>query len=106
MCAVSVVAYSDTADTYEGVCAGKRFAVSAGELWRDNESVGRSGHMGHALVDCGNGRILDFTSNCAGKERCNGHSGYGWMEYRISDDYGKTFGPARVLPCSKKCPLE
>ena len=87
---------------HEGVCAGKRFTVSGGETWRDNKSVGRSGHMGHALVDCGNGRILDFTSNCAGMERAAGHSGYGWMEYRISDDYGKTFGPVRVLPCSRK----
>ena len=87
---------------YEGVCAGKRFVVTEGEVWRDNQSVGRSGHMGHALVDCGDGRILDFTSNCAGRERVSGHSGYGWMEYRISDDYGKTFGPVRVLPCSRK----
>ena len=89
-------------NTYEGVCGETRFVVSAGEVWRDNERVGRSGHMGHALVDCGNGRILDFTSNCAGMERVTGHSGYGWMEYRISDDYGKTFGSVRVLPCSRR----
>ncbi|MBR2837799.1 MAG: alpha-galactosidase [Kiritimatiellae bacterium] len=86
----------------EGTCGGVRYSVSDGVVWRDNESAGRSGHMGHALVDCGNGRILDFTSNCAGMERASGHSGYGWMEYRISEDYGRSFGPVRVLPCSKK----
>ena len=100
--ALAAVAAAVSGAAYEGACAGSRFTVSDGEVWRDNESVGRSGHMGHALVDCGNGRILDFTSNCAGMERVTGHSGYGWMEYRISDDYGKTFGPVRILPCSKK----
>ena len=103
ICAAFVAASAAVSGAaYEGTCAGRRFTVSDGEVWRDNESVGRSGHMGHALVDCGNGRILDFASNCAGMERVSGHSGYGWMEYRISDDYGKTFGPVRVLPCSKK----
>ena len=77
---------ADVNGAYEGVCAGKKFVVSESECWRDNKSVGRSGHMGHALVNCGNGRILDFTSNCAGMERVSGHSGYGWMEYRTSDD--------------------
>ena len=85
-----------------GNCGGMRFSVSDATIWRDNESIGRSGHMGHALVDCGGGRILDFFSNCAGMERAYGHSGYGWMEYRVSEDYGKTFGPARVLQCSRK----
>ena len=93
---------ADVNGAYEGVCAGKKFVVSESECWRDNKSVGRSGHMGHALIDCGGGRILDFASNCAGKERLSGHSGYGWMEYRVSKDYGKTFGPVRVLPCSKR----
>ena len=92
----------DPAAAYSGRCAGHCFTVSAREIWRDNERDGRSGHMGHALVDCGGGRILDFASNCAGRERLDGHSGYGWMEYRISDDYGRTFGPLRVLPCSRK----
>ncbi len=57
--------------------------------------------MGHAMVDCQGGRILDFYSN-VDYDRVDGHSGYGWMEYRISEDYGKTFGAARVLPYSKK----
>lgn len=78
------------------------YAVSDREVFVDNESKGRSGHMGHALVDCGNGRILDFCSNCAGEERFHGHSGYGWMEYRVSTDYGKTFGPPRVLEYTKR----
>ena len=101
-CAFAVALASFASAAYEGACGGGWFEVSDGVVWRDNESAGRSGHMGHALVDCGNGRILDFASNCAGCERVGGHSGYGWMEYRISEDYGKTFGPVRVLPCSRR----
>jgi len=80
---------------------GERFTVSDREIYVNHAANRRSGHMGHALVDAGKGRILDFNSNCDG-DRCSGHSGYGWMEYRISEDYGRTFGPARVLPCSKR----
>ena len=77
------------------------YTLSDREIFVDHAKNHRSGHMGHALVNAGNGRILDFYSNCDG-ERVAGHSGYGWMEYRISDDYGKTFSKARVLPYSKR----
>jgi hypothetical protein len=77
------------------------YTVSDREIFVDHAKNHRSGHMGHALVNAGNGRILDFYSNCDGA-RVSGHSGYGWMEYRISDDYGKTFSKARVLPYSKR----
>ena len=72
-----------------GCTKGVEFGVSEREIFVDHSRNGRSGHMGHALVDAGGGRILDFYSNCDGR-RCDGHSGFGWMEYRISEDYGKT----------------
>lgn len=78
-----------------------RFAVSDREIYVDHEKARRSGHMGHALVDAGGGRILDFNSNCD-YNRVAGHSGFGWMEYRISDDWGRTWGERRVLPYSKR----
>ena len=50
ICAAFVAASAAVSGAaYEGTCAGRRFTVSDGEVWRDNESVGRSGHMGHAL---------------------------------------------------------
>ena len=80
---------------------GKDFTVSEREIFVDHQRNHRSGHMGHALVDAGKGRILDFNSNCDG-DRLGGHSGYGWMEYRISDDYGRTWGAPRTLPYSRR----
>lgn len=81
--------------------ANRHFTVSEREIFVDHSRNGRSGHMGHALVDAGGGRILDFYSNCNGR-RCDGHSGDGWMEYRVSDDYGRTFGPAKTLDYSRR----
>ena len=78
-----------------------RFAVSDREIYVDHEKARRSGHMGHALVDAGGGRILDFNSNCD-YDRVAGHSDFGWMEYRISNDWGRTWGESRVLPYSKR----
>lgn len=57
--------------------------------------------MGHAMVEYAPGEILDFYSNCDG-ERVEGHSGYGWMEYRRSVDYGMTFSEPRVLDYSMR----
>lgn len=75
--------------------------ISEREIFINHQVYHRSGHMGHAMVDAGNGRILDFYSNCDG-DRVDGHSGYGWMEYRISDDYGKSFGDPNILDYSRK----
>jgi len=79
----------------------RKFTVSEREIFVDHQKNHRSGHMGHAMVNCGGGRILDFYSSCD-YDRAKGHSGYGWMEYRISSDYGRSFSEARVLPYSKK----
>jgi hypothetical protein len=40
---------------------------------------------------------MDFNSNVSAS-RCDGHSGFGWMEYRISEDYGETFGDFHIVP--------
>lgn len=71
------------------------------EIYVDNEARGRSGHMSHAMANLKNGKYIVFNSNCSAA-RCNGHSAYGWIEYRISNDYCKTFGKVREFPFAKK----
>ena len=71
------------------------------EIYVDNESRGRSGHMSHAMVEFAPNKIIDFNSNCS-PVRCDGHSAFGWIEYRISEDGGKTFGEVNELPYSKE----
>ena len=74
-------------------------------LYIDNQKRGRSGHMGHPMLNLGNGRIMDFNSNTSAV-RCDGHSGFGWMEYRMSDDYGETFGDFNIVPYTKDILLD
>ena len=66
-------------------------------LYVDNKSRGRSGHMTHALAEFAPGTFIDFNSNCSAL-RWNGHSPYGWVEYRISRDGGKTYGEVKGRP--------
>ena len=54
-------------------------------LYVDNESRKRSGHMTHAMVEYAPGKVIDFNANCSAV-RHNGHSTYGWVEYRLSED--------------------
>ena len=58
-------------------------------LYVDNEARGRSGHMTHAMAEFAPGKFIDFNSNCSAV-RLGGHYPYGWVEYRISEDAGKT----------------
>ena len=74
-------------------------------LYIDNGARGRSGHMGHPMLNLGNGRIMDFNSNVSAV-RCDGHSGFGWMEYRMSEDNGDTFGEFNVVPYTKEILLD
>ncbi|MGM9682371.1 MAG: sialidase family protein [Eubacteriales bacterium] len=74
-------------------------------VYTDNQARGRSGHMSHAMAEFSPGCIIDFNSNCSAK-RLKGHAAYGWIEYRISEDYGKSFSPARDLPYSKEAFLD
>ncbi len=73
-----------------------------GIMFVDNQARGRSGHMGHALVEYAKDSMLAFFSNCsAAIER--GHTGYGWMEYKRTTDGGKTWSEPIVLDYSYKC---
>lgn len=74
-------------------------------LYIDNEARGRSGHMGHPMLNLGNGKIMDFNSNVSAV-RCDGHSGFGWMEYRISEDNGETFGAFNAVPYTQEVLLD
>lgn len=76
--------------------------LSESEIYVDNEARGRSGHMSHAMVDMGDGKFMVFNSNCSAT-RAYGHGNYGWIEYRISNDYCHTFGEVRDLPYAKQC---
>jgi len=91
----------------EKIIKGKVRSLKLSEpiLYIDNEARGRSGHMGHPMLNLGNGRIMDFNSNVSAV-RCDGHSGFGWMEYRISEDYGDTFGDFNIVPYTKEILLD
>lgn len=81
--------------------SGYRILLSEPELYVNNEARGRSGHMSHAMAEFAPSRVIDFNSNCSAV-RCRGHSAFGWIEYRISNDGGEHFGEARELPYSKR----
>ena len=70
-----------------------------GILFVDHSPTGRSGHLGHALVEYQDGKILAFYPNCSEDNR--GHSAVGWMEYKRSEDGGETWGEPEVLAYSK-----
>ena len=79
----------------------KNYSVKLSDpiLYVDNESRGRSGHMTHALAEFKKGSFIDFHSNCSA-ERNSGHFPYGWVEYRISGDCGKTYSDIKTLEYS------
>lgn len=74
-------------------------------LYVDNKSRKRSGHMSHAMAQFRPGCFIDFNSNCSAK-RWRGHSPYGWIEYKISKDNGKTYSEIKTLPYSVECFLD
>ena len=75
--------------------------ISEPILYVDNKSRKRSGHMTHALAEWAPGKLIDFNSNCTA-EKYGGHSTFGWVEYRLSDDGGETYSEIHELPYSKK----
>lgn len=72
------------------------------EIFADHEKNNRSGHLGHAMVECKDGSILAFYPNRSKylPEIFPGHSMYGWVEYRRSLDRGITWDEPKVLPYS------
>ena len=76
-----------------------------GILFVDHSAAGRSGHLGHALVEYAPDCLLAFYSNCSGV-RNKGHNGFGWMEYKRSTDGGNTWSEPIVLDYSKQVFLD
>ena len=70
-----------------------------GILFVDHSRAGRSGHLGHALVEYAPGKILAFYPNCSDDNK--GHSAVGWTEYKRSHDGGKTWGDPEILAYTK-----
>ena len=77
----------------------KDLKLSEPIVFADNEKKGRSGHLGHGMASFDEGKIIDFYPNTSAV-RLGGHSAYGWMEYRISKDYGKSFDRPKKLKYS------
>ncbi len=83
-----------------------RFAIEPpnppndGILFVNHAKAGRSGHLGHALVEVEPGHILAFYPNCS--DANNGHTGDGWMEARRSIDGGRTWSEPQPLVYSKQ----
>lgn len=79
--------------------------ISDAELYIDNRSRGRSGHMTHAMAELAPGKIIAFNSNCSAV-RGQGHSAFGWVEFRYSEDGGKNWSESFDLEISKKILLD
>ena len=71
-----------------------------GILFVDHSKAGRSGHVGHALVEHAPGKILAFYPNCSDVR--DGHTGDGWMEYKRSEDSGRTWSKKILLEYSNR----
>ncbi|MBO5899039.1 MAG: exo-alpha-sialidase [Clostridia bacterium] len=84
---------------------GYKVNLSEPTLYVDNESRGRSGHMTHAMVEYAPGKLIDFNSNCTAA-LYDGHSTFGFVEYRLSDDGGETFSETYEFPYSKQALYE
>ena len=72
------------------------------EIFSDNEKKKRSGHLGHAMVECSDGSILAFYPNVSHTypEVYPGHSMHGWVESRRSYDRGITWDEPKILQYS------
>ena len=88
---------------HEGA-VGKLLISEAG-VYIDNQARKRSGHMSHAMVEYAPGKVIAFNSNCS-PTRCAGHSAFGWVEYRYSEDGGKSWSELHELPFSREILLE
>lgn len=75
--------------------------LSEPTIYVDNRSRKRSGHMTHAMAQFAPGKIIDFNSNSSAVIH-GGHSTYGWVEYKISEDGGETFSETYDFPYSKQ----
>jgi len=81
---------------------------NTGYMFVDHSVNMRSGHLSHALVEFKKGHVMAFYSNCSGTRNrwAPGHNGFGWLEYMISDNYGKTWQEKQVLDYSMHALLD
>ena len=84
---------------------GYRVVFEKPEIYVNNEARKRSGHMTHAMAQFAPDTFIDFNANCSAT-RAGGHSVYGWVEYRISRDAGKTYSAPQTFPYSMESFLE
>lgn len=78
---------------------GYKVIVGDPTVYVDNEARFRSGHMSHAFAKFAPNKYIEFNSNCSAV-RWDGHSPFGWIEYRISEDSGETYSEVYNLPYS------
>ena len=71
-----------------------------GLLFVNHAPANRSGHLGHALVEYDDGKLLAFFPNCSADN--DGHSAVGWMEFKRSLDGGRTWSKRHPLSFSKQ----
>lgn len=76
------------------------------DIFVDHQKTGRSGHLGHAMLQRKDGEIFAFYPNCSsddpGRHGSSGHSAIGWMDYKRSSDGGATWSDAQPLEYTKK----
>jgi len=96
--ALSSLSFADGAKESVG-CTYDVTPPNDGILFVDHSRTGRSGHLGHALVEYTDGKILAFYPNCSDDNK--GHSAVGWMEYKRSENGGKTWSDPKALAYSK-----
>ena len=79
-----------------------RITFDRAEVFSDNEKKQRSGHLGHAMVECKDGSILAFYANVSSSLPLEypGHSMHGWVESRRSYNRGITWGEPQILKYS------
>ncbi len=79
-----------------------RITFGREEIFADHEKNNRSGHLGHAMVECKDGSILAFYPNRSKyiPSIYPGHSMYGWVESRRSYDRGITWDEPKILQYS------
>jgi uncharacterized protein YlbG (UPF0298 family) len=87
-------------EAYPGYRVFPRNPPNEGILFVNHAPANRSGHLGHALVEYEDGKLISLYPNCSADNK--GHSAVGWMEYKRSEDAGETWGQPQVLTYSRK----
>lgn len=85
--------------------SSKKVTFSDPSVFADHQKALRSGHLGHAMVECKDGTVIAFYTNASAYQN-NGHTMYGWVEYKYSSDRGVTWGEPQILQYSYDCFVE